>query len=397
MKNLICLTIGLFICLNGMAQEKDSYLFSSQIKKKLEKDSVNWKYQIAAWDYSFIGEYHEALKCWDIQSKPQQDTLNHNDQLRFINYHPVNAQDYIIAKAQTERILIINEAHHIPRHRVFTTSLLEKLYAQGYRFIGFEALDSKDTLINERKYPVHISGFYTEEPQLGNLIRAALKIGFTVFNYEAENGKNGKEREIEEAQNIKKIVDKNPNAKLIIYCGFDHLKEGYVKNWDKAMAGRLAEYTGINPFTVNQVALTEKSDSNYESPLYRFINAKESSVFVDSEQSVFCDLENAKQFDIAVYHPVTSYINGRPDWLYLNGKRQKVQILHSSSLIFPALVYAFHIGEDINTAIPADLIELKNEKDRRPLVLDVGSYVVKIKSINGREEYFNVTLRQAQN
>lgn len=54
---------------------------------------------------------------------------------------------------------MINEAHHQLMHRTFTTSLLEGLYAKGYRFLGLEALAYDDTLLNQRGYPVLILVF----------------------------------------------------------------------------------------------------------------------------------------------------------------------------------------------------------------------------------------------
>jgi hypothetical protein len=49
-------------------------------------------------------------------------------------------------RAKNEKLIIINEAHHNIKHRVFTTSLLQGLYDNGYRFFGLEALS--DTSIN---------------------------------------------------------------------------------------------------------------------------------------------------------------------------------------------------------------------------------------------------------
>ncbi len=43
------------------------------------------------------------------------------------------AAEYIIKRSSKERIIIINEAHHQPLHRVFTESLLEGLYQNGFR------------------------------------------------------------------------------------------------------------------------------------------------------------------------------------------------------------------------------------------------------------------------
>lgn len=57
-------------------------------------------------------------------------------------------------------------------------------------------------------------------------------------------------------------IKKNPNSKFLINCGWDHVIEGTSgnKNWKKAMAGRLKEYTNLHPLTIEQIAYSEKGD-----------------------------------------------------------------------------------------------------------------------------------------
>ena len=180
--------------------------------------------------------------------------LSVNDSLYFEKFKPTNAKDYIINRSKKERVIIINEAHNNSRHRVFTTSLLKDLYKNGYRYLGVEALE--DTLINKRKFPNLESGsLYLHESQYSNLIKEALDLGFTLFNYEYTyvKGKTGKDREIEQAENIAKMMALHPNDKFLIHCGYDHVNEGIpgIKSWEKAMAGRLSDRTGVNPFTID--------------------------------------------------------------------------------------------------------------------------------------------------
>ena len=42
-----------------------SYQTSKTIKERLEQDTVPWKDQIAAFDYSVIGNYQASLESWD--------------------------------------------------------------------------------------------------------------------------------------------------------------------------------------------------------------------------------------------------------------------------------------------------------------------------------------------
>ena len=84
---------------------------------------------------SFIGDYRAALQCAD-RNASVTPTISRADSLYFLRFRPQNARDYILARAGREQIVMINEAHYVPLHRVFTLSLLAGLYQQGYRYLG---------------------------------------------------------------------------------------------------------------------------------------------------------------------------------------------------------------------------------------------------------------------
>ena len=157
------------------------------------------------------------------------------------------------------------------------------------------------------------------EPQFGNLIREANKLNYILYPYEDITGSNCKNREIGEAKNIASLLTKEPNAKIIIYCGFAHIYEDSVYGWGKAMAGQVKEYTGINPFTIDQIVLSEKSEMKFSNPYYRIINANTYSILVDKNDSPFTKRFDKQQVDALLYSPPTKYINEKPDWVFENG------------------------------------------------------------------------------
>lgn len=237
-KTLNFIFILLFIVEISAQNKKETYQFSKDIETKIEKDTLSWKYQLGATDYSISEYYKKALETWDKKGSGIRK-ITKEDSLYFNSFKKQDAKEYILNRSKIEKIIIINEAHHNIRHRVFTTSLLQGLYDNGYRFFGLEALS--DTLINKRKFPIIESGYYTKEPQMSNLLKEAIKIGFTLFQYEVKDGSNGKNRETGQAENIAKLIKENPNSKFLIHCGWDHVNEGVPgdKSWEKAMAGRL--------------------------------------------------------------------------------------------------------------------------------------------------------------
>ena len=384
MKNVFSISLLLIlISINLKAQSKnENYKFKEDISIKLEKDTVPWKYQSAAVDFSITGNYRKALQTWDMQGA-NKAILSANDSLYFNKFKATNAKDYIIKRSKKEKLIIINEAHNNSRHRVFTTSLLKDLYKNGYRYLGIEAL--ADSLINERKFPNLQSGsLYLHESQYANLIKKALDLGFTVFNYEYTyaKGKTGKDREIEQAENIAKIMKQNPKDKFLIHCGYDHLNEGIpgIKSWEKAMAGRLRDLTGVNPFTIDQIPCSEKGSVEFNNPYIRFSNSVNPAIMVDSKGQTFNGSEGNGVADCRIIHPVTIYKNGRPDWLFLNGERKAIPIPTDSITQFPVLALAYRIDEFENEGIPADVIEIDNKEQEANFILDKGKYRIIIKN-----------------
>ena len=103
-------------------QNDTVYKFSRDIIRNLNKGASQdyWK---AVIDFSFIGDYKNAL-AYAGKVRPPYGKLSEADSLFFLRFHSIDAKDYILKRAQKEQILMINEAHHFPYHRIFITSLL---------------------------------------------------------------------------------------------------------------------------------------------------------------------------------------------------------------------------------------------------------------------------------
>src|SRR5262249_53917258 len=158
---------------------------------------------------------------------------------------------FIIEKAKQNQVIIFNEAHYNARHRVFVASMLEDLKKAGYTYFLAETFPDDANFFKDKHLTYH-SGYYAMEPHFGNLIRRDIELNYTLYPYEDTTRANGKFREINEARNIETLLKKDPKARIIIYCGFSHIYEDSVSSWEKAMAGRLKEFTGIDPFTIDQ-------------------------------------------------------------------------------------------------------------------------------------------------
>ncbi|MBK6266136.1 hypothetical protein JKA74_13915 [Marivirga sp. S37H4] len=365
------------------------YKFTSEIEGQVITDTIPWKYQISAADYAKKADYKNALIHWDLAmptnernyTKAEIDSIN-------LKYSIVNAADYIIQEAKKNQVVIINEAHHSSMHRAFTKSLLQRLFENGYKNLGLEALNNGvdlDSALNSRGYPIQKTGYYIQDPQFANLVRDALEIGYNLFAYENMGKGGGKPREIEQAKNIQKVIDSKPNEKFLIHCGFAHVLEGTYQSWEKTMAGRLTEYTGINPLTINQVEYSEKSKAEYNHPLLKAIDIKESSILIDKDNNPLRYEREEAWADIAVFHPNTTYIDNRPNWLFENGNKNVSVLLNDIQIEFPVMVLAFKQGEDINLAVPIDITEVESQTAECHFALKKGTYEIVV--TNGNQSY----------
>ncbi len=134
LKNTIALLTLLFIATAVSADTIPllEYKFSLQIEDEILGGKA--RLSSAAQDYSYIGKYQKALTIpntefleWGL------DTLIEEEKDYLLSFSPVNAVDYILKRAEAEQVVILNEAHHKPVHRIFTRQLLKGLYERASR------------------------------------------------------------------------------------------------------------------------------------------------------------------------------------------------------------------------------------------------------------------------
>ena len=381
------------------SEMKNSYRFNSQIENIIRKDSLEPDYEYAATLYSYKGNYKKALSYWD--SIPEDPNRSKAIDTSFITngYSVVSAKDYIVKESQNKDLVILNEAHHNNSHRVFAESLLPDLYKNGYRLLFLETLtngEKADTILNQRKYPIQASGYYSNNPQFGNFIRKALAIGFKIFPYETtgtHENTSGKMRESDQANNIKAVLDKHPNEKAFIYVGYGHNREGKVSYWDKAMAERLKDSTGIDPFTIAQDRFSEKSSKTLSNPLLVKLNLKEPSVLLSKNNIPYKIATDRSWTDVTVFHPFTEYRNGKPDWLFYDCKKSISINLKDITIDFPIMLMAYNNNEEIkNEAVPLDIVEVNNKEKKATLVLSKGNYIIKAINENNICQLLEITV-----
>ena len=346
--------------------------------------------QMGAWFYTNIGQHRGALATWDA---PRTDTvrgLMPEESAAFANFVAMDAQKYIVEAARDHEIVVINELHHVAQYRVFTTQLLRDLYKEGYRYLGLETLvnaRNADSTLNAQRFATLKSGIYSSEPQFGNLIRTALRLGFTLFSYEStEPNGNPRDREITQAKNIQQFLENRAkDGKTIIYCGGAHATEGEMGGkWEKAMAARLTDYLKIDPLTVNQTNYSERSKKQFENKYFQAVSVQKPTVFIDENGKPFGEKKDKTWHDIYVFHPRTQ--NGaRAQWLIYDHRKIANFELDDPKIKFPCLVLAYKYDEwKIDPkAVPYDIQEADENATSVALVLERGAYQIVIVNADG--------------
>ena len=216
---------------------------------------------------SFLGEnkfYENYLDKLESRFKPN-DTIS-----KIIKENLETGSkvlDTIIKEAEKHKIVMVNENHFYPKHRLLISDLLERLREIGFSYLALEALDTKqDSLLNqENSYPTLETGFYTSEQNYSNLIRKAKELGYEFIAY--ENTDNNKNREIGQAENLyNKTFKLNPNSKVLVLAGIDHILEKPTSRGKEWMATIFKNKYNIDPLTVSQTHLNsyrKQIESNY--------------------------------------------------------------------------------------------------------------------------------------
>lgn len=359
---------------------------------------------------TFVGDCQGALAAMDKAGPALQEETAPKASL-FEGYVPHPAAERIIELARDRRIVIINEAHHVPRHRAFTHQLLQGLKDAGYTCFAAEAFGHPTSRLEELGYPLQTTGYYISEPVFGDLVRQALKLGFTPIAYESTRFRVDGDmidqinaRESEQCQNlVDRIFARDPAAKVVIHVGYSHATEdvqtrpdGRELSW---MAARLAKATGIDPLTIDQTGQSprstiEKSPRTWKMACEEFELA--SPVVFESAAGDFLVTGNwAGKVDIQVFHPpVNEKIGeGRPDWLLMNGYRRLVEIPVEIQAGDEGrlLVQAFVDGES-DEAVPFDAVVLDPDLPRPKLALRTGRFRIVTQDESGDRIHDAITL-----
>lgn len=350
---------------------------------------------------SFSGDSDGAMAAFDelFAVDHRQHGRSADDLDRFAAARAEDALEAIVRQARNHRIVILNEAHHVPLHRAFAMRLARELRKIGYTWLACETFE---TTPFGKGYLALSDGYYLREPVFAHFLRDAAAEGWKMVQYEPMDDEpqddaavSSEMRESGEARNlVERVFARDPNAKLLIFVGYGHLMEmPKVGNGvgTAQMAAHLKHLTGLDPLTVEQTIMMGHTDVIAEPPMYRRATAREQrgSPFVlrapDGKYEVFGGYRFA--VDIQVTHPrsVNDSMTGRPTWMRDLAQLRPVDV---PKALLPQkgtrLIYAYEKDAPAD-AVPSDIVKVAAGATPPQFMLPVGEcrYVVGLKRAQG--------------
>lgn len=323
--------------------------------------------QYLSWFQTWIGDYDGARASFSLAQPAQAD-----DAPPPVRFHPRAADVAILELTRERKAVFFNEAHNAPVTRTLTVELLARLRQQGFDYFAAETLSAVPT---QKRYPTPESGFYVNEPICGEMVRAALRLGYHVIAYDAEEGATDA-RERAAAQSLyDQVFKRDPNARLVVNAGFSHIQKSGDHVGGVSMAEVFRTISGIDPLAVEQTMMIEHARSEDDHPYYRaaVVAPHPAGPFVYEDDAGNPWTLKPHRYDVSVFFPPETRVDGRPDWPNLGGARQPFQITgEDCRMRFPCLIEARYADEG-DDAVAADRTALEADA-HRPLYLFPGNY-----------------------
>lgn len=341
---------------------------------------------------SFLGREGQAQLLM-TQSEGESTDATHIDTAAVSAFKRMDAVDELVRLAGSHRVIMLNEAHHNARHRVFALELAAALRKSGFTHLAMEGLNVEAAPFKNGYATLKdpISGFYTAEPQFSNFIRQAVALGFTLVPYEAGAMRTVEEREQGQARNLSDFLKAHPGAKVLVYAGYGHISERDTARGKGWMAKYFRLYTGIDPLTIDQDGGTghtpaDQSDETWRAVVHRVGNNP--AVFKNQDGAWLVSKAYEGKVDLTVFHPATKLIDGRPDWLLKNRVRHLVETPKSHG----AMVIRAVMPNEIN-GVPVDQVLIDDHQSRAVLFLPKGNYRIESETLeSGIVDMYEVAL-----
>ncbi|MEW6022046.1 MAG: hypothetical protein AB1807_07895 [Pseudomonadota bacterium] len=338
---------------------------------------------------SFVGDTDGALATFDVlrRRQPHHPPATVRQMALLEHAAAEDAIAAIVREASTKRIVLINEAHHVPMHRAFAQRLAAELKKIGYRYLACETFNSLGAqAANAKRYTVRNAGYYTSEPVFAGFVIAALADGWTLVPYEFDDihvrapAEQMRLREEMQARNlVDRIFTKDKDAKVLVFVGYSHHHKAPEAEPKMILMGEhLRRMSGLPTLHVDQVDFIAHPDPADENPLYAPLLTRYSIrgpiVLRNADGSYPILLGAHGRIDMQVIHPRYPVLHGRPGWLVSLAGRSPAPV--PAQLLPPSgrRVIKATPADAPEDAVPTDIVLVEAGKPAPALMLMDGKY-----------------------
>jgi hypothetical protein len=321
-------------------------------------NQIAWSFDDGSWEYiagllSFVGDYQGSMNIIRKHNIYESENTPASKPEIILDKNLLISCTDLLNAIDTCKVVMINEDHNRVQPRAFLLSILPQLKSQGFTHLAMETLNhvkQNDVSIN--------TGYFTAEPIFGEVVREALRLGFTLVPYEDANAikHTNAERELAQATNIYNAIKAAPKyAKFLVVAGHAHIAEDFPDGTLSTMAMQFKALSGIDPITIDQ--LTSQEESGYPNDIIfsqLSKGLKTPKAIFNTSDAISVGLAH---YDAFIIHPLTKLIHCRPDWLICNGLKKDYGIECKNKKA--VLIQAYYKNEIsapqfYNNRIPAD-------------------------------------------
>lgn len=299
--------------------------------------------------------------------------LGRDDEIRSMDFHPlhefppltVNPEELdvdvvawregIRRIAQSHRIVMIMEDHFVSKHREIIRATLPIFRQAGFTHYAAEGIGESSASLAGRGYPTVKSGFYTSDPQFGNLLRRALDLRYTVTGYDFRPFSH-ESRENYAARELAQLIQEDPKTKLLVHAGFAHVFKYETDIGQRWLASILWERTGIEPFTIWQ--WSSMHDGHEHRIVAKALGDFDEPMLLMPPPGAESGLRNVPRVDAILVHPPDKSVAPAQRTVLFPNDMQRVSGQWRSKK-WPVVIAAYRRGEPA-TAIPLDQVMLRD-------------------------------------
>lgn len=304
--------------------------------------------------------------------------LGRDDEIRQLDFHPhiewpplevdprklelnvVPWREGLEQIAAKHRIVMIMENHYVSKHREMIGATLPVFRAAGFTHYAAEAVGESAASLTSRGYPTVTTGYYTSDPQFGNVLRRAIDLQFNVLGYDFRPFTH-EWREDFAASQLARLFRDNAQTKLIVHAGPAHVFKYETNIGQRWLAALLWEKTGIEPFTIWQwSAMRDGHEYRAVAEALEDLGDFNEPVWLMPPPKTDSGLRNVPPVDAILVHPRDPSIAPAERTVLFPSGMKRIGGKWLSKQ-WPVVIAAFKSGEP-DTAIPLDQVMIRDSE-----------------------------------